>query len=366
MVKLSRLYISRFFNTRLNTSFGVKRFWPICACSAASLLFMTFAPSLQAQEGSNIWIGKLNIESRAPINQLFQLTKTPTYSNQPYFFDSARLYYTQQHGEGDNLQTDIHLFDLITGKDTNLTQSPTSEYSATPVPGKAAMSVIRVNSQGKQELWEFDLQGNPEQHLFPGIEPVGYQLWTGPQTLLLYVLGAPQTLRSVDMNDVKTGEIGQTQPVYEGLIHDRFIGASLNRYKKSSRYLYSKNYDTIDYSVYEKDPLLIDIEQGNWLYAFNSGTNKISRVAKLPDKSQYFAITPSGYAITSDGEDVLSLRLVVNTEEKLIPIDDWKPIKIPEPSCQKGVSRINISLDGSMIALVCPAIEKGLDGNSKS
>ena len=311
---------------------------------AFTCLLSTYACA-QAIQGSDIWIAKLNIESKHAISDLIQVTNTNSYSNQPYFFDSNRLYYTQMHGEGDEVQTDIHLFDLALGTDTNITQTPESEYSATPLPKKRGMSVIRVNKEGKQELWELDFTGKPVKHLAPNIEPVGYQVWIDENNLLLFVLGEPHTLQQVNISESQALSVTV----------DSHIGASLYRFKNTSWYLYAKNYDAIQPKETEtasKKTVIAEINKGNWIYAFNSETGKARRVTSLPDTSEYFAITPSGFLITSDGKQVLSQQIVIK-EEKLGAIEKWRPLKIKQKQCSTGVSRIGVSGDGTMIALVC-------------
>lgn len=309
----------------------------------------------KAQEGSDIWIGKLDIDKKQPIRDLIRVTDTDGYTNQPYFFNNTQLYYTQMHSEEDKLQTDIHVFDLALGQDLNLSQSAESEYSPTPIPGRQAMSVIRVNLAGKQELWELNLQGKAIRHLVPHVEPVGYQVWLSNDSLLLFVLGEPHTLQKVIVAE-QTGE-----PVVENAIEkadkanviDSYIGASLYRYMQGPWYLYSKNYTAIPSEQVSKDPVLSQIEQGNWLYAYNAETGKVRRVVELPENSEYFALTPSGYVITSDGAQILT-QAIINDEDKLKPFDKWRTIKISESQCGSGVSRMAVSGDGSMIALVCP------------
>lgn len=288
-------------------------------------LCLLFSGQLAAQQGSDIWLGKLNVSNKQPITDLVRITNTSRYTNQPYFFDNESLYYTQMEGEGDAAQIDVFLFNLSFGTSNNITQSTTSEYSPTPIPEKLAMSVIRVNDLGKQELWELNLQGNAKTHLLPHIEPVGYQVWTSPNTLLLFVLGEPHTLQAVVINE----------PEAAALTLDENIGASLFQYKKSPWFMYSQV-----------------SEEGHWLKSYHVGTKAMRQVAQLPDKVQYFAISPSGFVFASDGESVYRRQIIVESD-KLQPHEKWEKVMISQKACVKGVSRIAVSPDESMIALVC-------------
>lgn len=298
----------------------------ICKSFFSVVCLLLFSNTyLHAQEGSNIWLGQLSLHHKNVIRNLVQVTHTQSYSNQPYFFNNTDLYYTQM--EDDNAQTDIFLFDLSAGVHKNLTQSLSSEYSPTPIPGQQAMSVIRVNAAGKQELWSLNLQGKPTQHLAATVEPVGYHVWLNEHDALLFVLGEPHTLQ----------RIHTTEKDAVSKVLDDNIGASFSPYKHSDWYLYSRK-----------------TEDGHWLKAYNKQSQTMRRVAKLPNNTEYFAMSGSGYAFTSDGKKVY-VRQIINEDNKLSPFEKWKPLDIKESACASGVSRIAISPDETMIALVCEA-----------
>ena len=281
--------------------------------------------NINAQDASDIWVGKLNLWEKQPITELIQITDNESYSNQPYFFDNNRLLYTQalESEEGES-QMDTWLFDFQTGKPTNITESSFSEYSPTPIPSSKDMSVIRVNEQGKQELWQVDLLGKQVKHLAPSIEPVGYQVWLNNEELLLFVLGEPHTLQRV--NVTKEGAVAK--------VVDSHIGASLYRFEQTDWYLYTTTLD------------------GNFLNAYNTQTNKTIQIVRMPKNSEYFSVSRMGNVITSDGETLWQRKFMIKGD-KIRPLDGWQEITIKQPQCANGVSRTAISPDTSMIALVC-------------
>ncbi|MFT6270653.1 MAG: hypothetical protein ACJAVV_003492 [Alphaproteobacteria bacterium] len=290
----------------------------------AGLLLMS--TQVFAQDASDIWVGKLNLWEKQPISELVQITDTAYYTNQPYFFDNARLFFTQAiELEDGETQMDALVFDFKLGKSQNITQSTVSEYSPTPLLNKSDMSVIRVSEEGKQELWQIDLLGNPVQHLAPLIEPVGYQVWLNDSELLLFVLGEPNTLQRIDA----------LNPEAKGEIIDSNIGASLYRFEKTDWFLYTSKLD------------------GNFLNAHNKRTNKTIQIVSMPKNSEYFSVSRMGNIITSDGETLWQRKFMVKGD-KIKPLDGWQAIKIKQPECSKGVTRTAISPDTSMIALVCP------------
>ncbi|MDT0593905.1 hypothetical protein [Glaciecola petra] len=296
----------------------------------------------QAPSGSDIWLARLNVNAAEPISDLVAITNNNLYTNQPYFFDDTRLYFTQmvvQEGAENDMkqaiqQTDIMLFDIALGKTKNLTQSLSSEYSPTPLPNKEGMSVIRVNEQGKQELWSLNTQGQQVSHLAHEIEPVGYQVWLNHNELLLFVLGGVD-----DSGETKPHQLQRVNSDnnVEDTIIDQGIGASLYRFKQTPWFLYSKDM----------------ADEGNWLFAYHAKTEKKLRISTLPQGSDYFAVSPSGIVFTSDGKQLWQ-RQIVDIKTKLSPQKEWQVIGIKEKTCQAGISRIGVSPDESMVALVCP------------
>ena len=280
--------------------------------------------SVFAQDASDLYLGKLQTENKVEISDLVRITDTDAYTNQPYFFTNENLFYTQMISSEE--QMDVFSFSIATGEHKNLSQSPQSEYSPTPMPNKDLFSVIRVNESGLQELWALNMQGKALTHLASKIEPVGYHVWLNEQSLLLFVLGEPHTLQLAAAND----------PKQAAKLIDSNIGASLVRYKHSNWYLYSRT-----------------SEEGHWLKAYNQETGKTRRVAQLPANTDYYALSPSGYAFTSDGSNIYA-RKIIEQNNKLQPFEKWEAISINEKACQEGVSRIAISPDESMIAMVCP------------
>lgn len=141
-----------------------------------------------------------NISVESPIN----ITKRTGYDNQPSFTpDGKKLLYTQQA----NSQTDIWTYELARKRNRPLTQTTESEYSATVMPDGKHFSVIRVENDQTQRLWQFDLaSGKNPRPVLTDIKPVGYHCWYGRDSLVLFVLGQPNTLQ---LARVSTGK-GQT------------------------------------------------------------------------------------------------------------------------------------------------------------
>ncbi|MEZ4902185.1 MAG: serine hydrolase [Spirosomataceae bacterium] len=150
--------------------------------------------------------GKVVVKN--PIN----ITKRAGYDNQPAFTpDGTQLLYTQQ-ADG---QTDIWSYHLAKKTNRPLTQTPESEYSATVMPDGRHFSVIRVEADQTQRLWQFDLAtGKNPSLILTDLKPVGYHRWFGSDSLVLFVLGQPNTLQlalvSTQKSQTITNHIGRS------------------------------------------------------------------------------------------------------------------------------------------------------------
>lgn len=138
--------------------------------------------------------GSVRVGEREPV------TQHPGYDNQPAFTpEGDELLWTSIRGE----QSDVYRRSLgeTRTSQTRLTRTPESEYSPTPHPD-SGLSVVRVESDGRQRLWHYAAQGEPIAPLRPDADSVGYHAWLGPDRVALFVLGAPPTLH---VANVKTG-----------------------------------------------------------------------------------------------------------------------------------------------------------------
>ena len=281
-----------------------------------------------AQQGSDIYLGQLRIGEAPKVSDLQAVTNNPAYTNQPYFFNASSLYFTQElkGEEAQNGQMDTFVYDLPSKSVRNVSQSSESEYSPTPTPDGNGLSVIRVNAEGKQELWQLGFSGEPLQHYVPAVEPVGYQVWMNEKELLLFVLGEPHTLQKVSID----------KPNNKGAVVDDNIGASLYRVNNSDWFLYSRAAEKSELKAYHQ----------------KTGVKKV--LAELPKGSQYFSVSANGNVVTSDGNSLYYTEVTLANDGDLSSEGEWSKITVEHAKCRSGVSRTAISPDGQTLALVCP------------
>jgi len=133
-----------------------------------------------------------------------KITDYAGYNNQPFFLpDGHKILYTSIR----NSQADIYQYDLKSGKTTQVTSTPESEYSPTLMPDGKNISVVRVEKDGTQRLWKFPLTGGGALSLIlENVKPVGYHHWIDDHTLALFVLGSTGKPNTLQIADTRTGK----------------------------------------------------------------------------------------------------------------------------------------------------------------
>ena len=174
----------------------------LCAPARAQQPAASPTPAPTPLPDNDIFVVELtNSAGKISFGQPVNITKHEGYDNQPSFLpDGQSLLFTSQR---DGKQTDIYRYDLRTGATTQLTATPESEYSPTVMPSGKTFSVVRVEADKTQRLWQFPLAGSTQGSLaLDNVKPVGYHLWLDARTLALFVLGAehqPNTLQLVTL-----------------------------------------------------------------------------------------------------------------------------------------------------------------------
>ncbi|HEX8185080.1 MAG TPA: hypothetical protein VF747_10025, partial [Blastocatellia bacterium] len=222
--------------------------------------------------GTDIFIAGLGQQqSRFKIGKPVNITKRPGYDNQPKFLpDGKSLFFTSIR---EDKQADIYRYDIAKGATTRLTVTAESEYSATVTPDGKHFSVIRVEADSTQRLWKFPLKGGSPVLVLEKIKPVGYQAWVDEKTVLLFVLGTPNTLQLVDVPTEKA----------ETIITD--VGRSLYRAPRQEKVSFVHKVSADEWIIKEMD----------------MKSRKIVPIIKALPSSEDYAWAPGGVLLMAKG-----------------------------------------------------------------
>ena len=243
------------------------------------------------------------------------ITDRPGYDNQPSFSaDEKDIFFTSVR---DDAQADIYRYDIATKGTTRVTTTaPESEYSATPIEGSRAISVVRVERDSAQRLWRFPLDGGTPTVILQGVRPVGYHAWADDHTLALFVLGSPNTLQLADTRTGKSDTIATN------------IGRSLHRIPGTNRVSFVRKVAAGEW----------------WIESLDPPTRETTRLVRLPEGVEDYAWLPSG-------------SILCGRDSKLLwwsgkGGDGWREIADLARSGVKGISRLAVSARGGQLAFV--------------
>ncbi len=251
------------------------------------------------------------------VGALRNVTQRPaSYDNQPVFTpDSRSILYTAGYDDGNDGQTEIHRFYVESSRDTRITRTEESEYSATPIPGDRAFSAIRVEPDSTQRLWRFTMEGMDAEVVLRDLEPVGYHAWGDENTLLLFVLGDPATLQLVDLTE------GRTTVVAEN------VGRSLHKIPTRAAFSFVQR---------------VSADEA-WIGEVDLNGQRIERIIDAVDGGQDHAWTPDGVLLMASGPRLYQFNAEVDA--------GWRMIA---DLSESGLvfTRLSASPDGTMLALV--------------
>jgi hypothetical protein len=243
------------------------------------------------------------------------------YENQPFYTpDGARLLFTANR---DGKQTDIYQFDRRTRRVSALTTTAEGEYSPTPTPDGKGISVIRVEADSTQRLWQFTTAGTEPRLVFADIKPVGYHAWIDGDQLALFVLGKPSTLQHARVSTGKAVVVAEN------------IGRSLHPIPKTGRV-----------SFVHRQPT-----DGVWVKEFDPASGVITPLVRLrgSNEERDIAWTPDGTLLMSAGTKVFSWQRGA---------DDWQEILDVVGHKLGAVTRLAVAADGKALAIVVNEIAR--------
>lgn len=284
-----------------------------CNLWIAVVVMLAGAGRVGAQApGTDIYVAALTrhghtLSVGTPVN----VTARAGYDNQPFFTaDGKSFYYTSGRGS----QTDIYRFDFATSSSSAVTSTPESEYSPTVMPDGKHLSVIRVELDSTQRLWAIPLGSGTAKPVLDTIKPVGYHVWLNADTVLVFVLGTPATLRRAlparGTADIMARDIGRTLLLVPGQHRVSYV---------------------------QRD------SSTGWIRSLDPVSGNSEAIAPLPQGTEFYAWTPQGDLLSTSGNSLV--RFDSKTKQ-------WETVAQFGVPGLKKITRLAVSPRGDRIALV--------------
>ncbi len=283
----------------------------------ALLFFVLFCIQLTAQSpppSTDIFVFDMKEKKgKITLSNERNITNRKGYDNQPAFFNNDYILFSS-HINGQN---DIMIYDLYEEKLTNLTKTSTSEYSPYPIPGYSSFATVRVEEDGTQRLWMFQMDRKTKPSIiFEKIAPVGYHAWNTKNDVLMFVLGDPVTAvfanaTKVD-DDIITSNIERTIKLIPG----------------TNDFAFERTEETGEKVIYRLD----------------AGNREFSKIIQKPEGASDWTITQDGTFITSKGS-TLHMYNPKNHET-------WQELTDLGSMASKGISRMAVSQENDKLAIV--------------
>lgn len=286
--------------------------------NAGCILFIFVSSVAQTQTAppsTEVFLVDLtNRNGRLSASQPKNITSREGYDNQPAFTDGGQsILFTSVREDS---QADIYKYNIRDGSLIRITETKESEYSPTVTPDGKHISVIRVEADSTQRLWKFPLSGGQPALVLEKIKPVGYHVWVNKATVLLFILGTPNTLQIVDLRTEKAETISDN------------VGRSLHRRPGQQKFTFVHKLSDKEWIIKELDP----------------GTRKVTTIVKTLPGSEDYAWTPDGVLLMASGA-----KLFKWDPKKQA---DWQEVTDFSSAGLKGITRLAVSPKGDRLAMV--------------
>ncbi|MBI1234479.1 MAG: hypothetical protein GC208_08235 [Alphaproteobacteria bacterium] len=268
---------------------------------------------------TDIFLADLGWTGAVPaVTNMRNATRHPGYDNQPAFLPNGHDFFYSSESEGGSTDIRIHLSG--SGNSQQITSTPDSgEYSPRNYSAMSGLYFVRQMADGTtQHLIHANANGSDPQPVLD-MTTIGYYAFNADRSVVaLFVLGDSFTLQVADV------ESGETIVVAEG------IGRALYSEPGGDAVLFTSGNE----------------EEGWSLNRYEYATGETSMLFALPGMSQDFAAHRMGdgtlvYLSSDDG------TLYSRTADT-----DWAPIADFRGAMINNVTRMAVSDDGTMLAVV--------------
>ena len=278
------------------------------------ILLLTSFQILFSQANTEVYLFDLSLEDGNPVlSNPKNISNNHGYDNQPSFMDDHTILFSATRAD----QTDIKKFNIEGGSTSEwVSNTPTgSEYSPLKIPNKEAVSSIRLDLDGLQLLYEYDLKTGESKPILPK-QKVGYHVWFNENILVTSVL--VDNRMDLVVNNVKEG----TQKTIA-----RNVGRSFHKIPDTNLVSYVSKVNT-PWEIRSLDPI--------------GGLTK--KLADIPNQSEDVCWVNGETLLAGVGKSILKFNIGSNSE--------WQTVMDFELDEINNITRMAINPSGNRLAFV--------------
>lgn len=276
-------------------------------------IFLLAATALFAQTNTEVYLLDVKtVDRKTELLNPRNISNNEGYDNQPSFYDGETILFSSTRND----QTDIARYDIKSDSISWITDTPQgSEYSPLKIPGKNAISAIRLDTTGLQRLYEYSIWDGSSTELLKDLK-VAYHVWHDKDRVVLSVLG--ETGMDLVVSDLTDGS-------HRTIQHN--VGRSLHKIPNS---------ELVSFISKESDP---------WeIRSLDPVTGKVQKITDMYEKTDDMCWLADGTIIAAD-------------DQILVEIDprnqkEWERFLRLERKEISNISRIAVSPNGKYMALV--------------
>ena len=269
--------------------------------------------SLTAQTNTEVYLLDVKIvNGKTELVNPRNISNNEGYDNQPSFYDGNTILFSSTR-KG---QTDIARYDIETDSMSYITETPQgSEYSPLKIPGKNAISAIRLDTTGFQRLYQYSVWDGSSKELLHDLK-VGYHVWYDKNTIVSAVLGDDRL--DLVISNLKDSTNRTVQ---------KNVGRSLHNIPNSNLISF------------------ISKENETWeIRSLNPTTGEVQKITDMYKQTDDMCWLSDGTIIAADNRMLVEIRPETQKE--------WERFLRLEKKEISHISRIAVSPNGKYMALV--------------
>ncbi len=269
---------------------------------------------IQGQVNTDVYLFDLKLEGgNIMLSNPKNISNNEGYDNQPSFLNDRTVLFSSTR----NNQTDILRFNIEAGSTTSwITNTPKgSEYSPLKIPNKNAVSAIRLDLDGLQRLYQYDIDKGNSKQLLEDLK-VGYHVWYNDHILVSSVL-----------------------------VEDR-MDLVVSNLRDSTNYTFQKNVGRSLWKIPDSDLIsYISKEQDVWqiksLDPISGATKKIADTYKNAEDMCWLN---NSIILTGSQKSIMKFDTTLDIE--------WNPVITFKQDEINNISRIAVNPSGNRLAFV--------------